>query len=663
MSRWQLKGIFLYSHDSRRRDLLFDINAVNIITGRSGSGKSAICEVIDYCLGSKHCHVPGVVRDATSWVAILLVNDSTQAFIARRIPDADKLSTEEMFLAFGSHLDIPRSAANLTGTTNVGTALQRLEQILGIGNVHTEVFGAPRESKRVTARNITPFLLQDDDVIINKTVLLRGAQDDRRQSIIDTFPYFLGIVDEGLADKEQALRRLNRQYALEQRRIATLERNRDTTALDLRGIATEARQVGLLEDVSIEDASAETLRRRLTSVANYVPSQDVESGEDRLLDLTNRERALMSQRVQLLSEMDVVREARAEAATFITTTERQQRRLQVVDLFGTTDKPDERCPLCTNPIAQHTETLTAVRAAYRELQGQLQHAERERPQIDNYISGLQSRIDELSIDLRVLKTQLAAVRKESTTIQEQLDLVQRRMRVAGRVSYFLEIAEEADAAPNTDQLKLMQERIEQLIDELDNSNKMDRLQDAQQQVSLAANDILENLPFATLYPQRNVYINTRDLSAGILTAQRRISMRDIGSDENYLSLHVAIALGLQRYFKIHKRPVPGFVVFDQLSRPFYPPDKMPNVVTTHSDAERGELRKYFDALFKEVETQQDLQIIVLEHAYFADDERFVRAVGNRLLETEKLIPADWPGVPQESPSENQISSPETEFDN
>jgi len=31
----------------------------------------------------------------------------------------------------------------------------------------------------------------------------------------------------------------------------------------------------------------------------------------------------------------------------------------------------------------------------------------------------------------------------------------------------------------------------------------------------------------------------------------------------------------------------------------------------------------------------------------ADDERFVRAVGDRLLETEQLIPADWPGVPKQ----------------
>ena len=646
MSRWQLGSVFLYSHDSRRRDLLFDLNAVNIITGPSGSGKSAICEIIDYCLGAGQCHAPGVVRDATSWVGILLINDATQVLIARRIPTADRLSSEETYIAFGTHVTVPSTAEALTGTTNVSTMLHRLEQILGIGDVRTEVFGAPRQTKRVTARNITPFLLQDDDVIINKTVLLRGAQDDRRDSIIDTFPYFLGIVDEGLAAKEQELRRLHAQYATEQKRIATIERNRDTTALGLRGIATEAQQVGLFEDISIEDASIENLRRALALVANFVPAEETEGESDRLTNLTNHERRLWSERTRLLTELDAVREAHEEAAAFVTTTERQQRRLQVVDLFQTSDKPNEICPLCSNPIMQQTDTLTTVRAAYRELQGQLRSAERERPQIDNYIANLQGRIEGISRQLSIVKAQLLAVRRESTAIQEQLDLTQRRMRVAGRVSYFLEVAEEAESPPITSNLVAMEARIAELTEELDSSNKMDRLQDAQQQVALASNDVLNELPFAALYPQRVVYVNTRDISAGILTEQRRIPMRDIGSDENYLSLHVAVSLGLQRYFKIHNRPVPGFIVFDQLSRPFYPPDKMPNVITTRSDAERGELREYFDVLFKEVESQGDLQIIVLEHAYFADDQRFIKAVGNRYLETEKLIPGDWPGVPQ-----------------
>ena len=218
------------------------------------------------------------------------------------------------------------------------------------------------------------------------------------------------------------------------------------------------------------------------------------------------------------------------------------------------------------------------------------------------------------------------------------------MRAAGRVSYYLEIGDEVAAPLPTGRLDMLNPRIAELQDEIDSVNKVDRLQDAQRQVGMSADDILKDLPFASPYPQRSVYLNTRDLSTGVLTEQRRIPMRDIGSDENYLSLHISVALGLHRYFKLHGRPVPGFIVFDQPCRPFYPPDKRPEIVDTHSDADRGALKQYFDVLFKEVAEQQDLQIIVLEHAFFADDERFIKAAGKRYLDPEKLIPEGWPQV-------------------
>jgi hypothetical protein len=85
--------------------------------------------------------------------------------------------------------------------------------------------------------------------------------------------------------------------------------------------------------------------------------------------------------------------------------------------------------------------------------------------------------------------------------------------------------------PSTNQFQALQTRIAELQEQLDNSNKMDQLEDAQQQVALAANEILNRLPFVDLYPPRAVYVNSRDISAGVLTAQRRIPMRDIGSDE------------------------------------------------------------------------------------------------------------------------------------
>lgn len=641
MNRWQLRAVVLYSHDSRRRDIFFDLNAVNIVVGRSGSGKSALCEIIDYCLGSGECHIPGVVREASSWTGILLATSSTQVFVARRTPPVDQLSSEETYVSFGAHVDLPTNAEDLTGTTNVSTMLRRLEQLVGIGNALTETFGANRPVRKVTARNLTPFLLQSDDVIINKTVLFRGAQDEHRFSIIDTFPYFLGVVDESMIAKEQDLRRLTSQALAEERRIVQQERLRDSAALSLRSIATEAQQVGLL-DLAVADASVETLRKALHGIADWVPSDVGEEGSDRLSELGAQENWLRNQRIELLSEMESLRDAYKEASAFVTTAESQQRRLQVVELFHVNGGPTAACPVCANPLMRNTETLANVRAAYAELQSQLRSAERERPQIDLYMVGLKERFDTVSKQLAITRTQLKAIDRESEAIQHNLDLSQRRMRVVGRISYFMEVAEDAEAAPSTDHLHNLKARIAELREELDSSNKLDRLVEAQQQVALSATEVLNELPFTALYPQRTVYVNTRDLSAGILTAQRRIPMRDIGSDENYLSLHVAVSLGLHRYFKIHERPVPGFLIFDQLSRPFYPPDEMPGVVTTNSDAERGELRRYFDVLFQEVKSQGDFQIIVLEHAFFADDQRFIAAVGDRFFETDKLIPADWP---------------------
>lgn len=641
MSRWQIKAIYLYSHDSRRRDINFDLNSVNIVTGSSGSGKSALCEILDYCLGSSSCHIPGIVRDATSWVAILLSNGNTEAFVARREPPPDQQSTDEVALSFGAHVRIPSSAEQLESNTNTTTLLKRLEQLFEIGNVTTEVFAGSRQPTRISARNLVPFLIQDDDVIINKTVLFRGAQDERRFSIIDSFPYFLGVSDEETIAQEAEFRRLSGQLASEERRIAAIERQREHAELDMREMAAEANSVGLI-DLSIQDAVPGHLRTALTKVAEWSPEADTDAGDDRISQLSDLRQHLFFQRSQLTAQINEAREALREAQQFVSISERQERRLQTVELFGSSDNPIEECPVCSNKILQNTSTLTMLRATYRELQSQLTSAQRERPQIDSYIAGLQSNIDDLTGQLKSVKAQIRGTLNEAGAVQERLSLTQRKLRVAGRVSYFLERAEQAEKPVSYAKRDELRSQVTALQESVNTQSKLDRIQDAQQEIGISADSILGELPFPASYPKRRVFLNVRDLTTGIITEQRRVQMRDIGSDENYLSIHVSVLLSLHRFFKMHHRPVPGFIVFDQLSRPFYPPDKMPGIVETRSDGERVELKKYFDALFNEVEQESDLQIIVLEHAFFADDERYVRAVGGRSLEGEKLIPANWP---------------------
>lgn len=68
----KIKSIHIYSHDGQRRDLPFNVDGLNVITGRSSTGKSALSEIIEYCMGRSTFNVPeGIIRDKVSWFAVI----------------------------------------------------------------------------------------------------------------------------------------------------------------------------------------------------------------------------------------------------------------------------------------------------------------------------------------------------------------------------------------------------------------------------------------------------------------------------------------------------------------------------------------------------------------------------------------------------------------
>ena len=49
----QILEIVLYNQNGEKRALSLLLGKVNIITGSSATGKSAIIDIVDYCLGSQ----------------------------------------------------------------------------------------------------------------------------------------------------------------------------------------------------------------------------------------------------------------------------------------------------------------------------------------------------------------------------------------------------------------------------------------------------------------------------------------------------------------------------------------------------------------------------------------------------------------------------------
>ena len=87
---YKIKEIILWPFDSGKsyRKIKFSSNKVNVITGDSRTGKTALIACIDYVLGSSKCMIPvGVIREKCKWYGVIMKNDVSEILIARRNPD------------------------------------------------------------------------------------------------------------------------------------------------------------------------------------------------------------------------------------------------------------------------------------------------------------------------------------------------------------------------------------------------------------------------------------------------------------------------------------------------------------------------------------------------------------------------------------------------
>src|SRR5215510_7961939 len=96
---FQIRHIVLWRRSAPgKRVLTFELGVVNVISGSSKTGKSAVIPIVDYCLGSDRCAIPvGVIRDACEWFGIVVETAEGQKLLARREP-GDQQQTGDMFV-------------------------------------------------------------------------------------------------------------------------------------------------------------------------------------------------------------------------------------------------------------------------------------------------------------------------------------------------------------------------------------------------------------------------------------------------------------------------------------------------------------------------------------------------------------------------------------
>ena len=112
-----IDSVLLWSKKSglTYRQVKFEPKKINIITGASRTGKSAIIPIIDYCLGSEKCTIPvDTIRNACAWFGVLFALDNEQLLLCRREP-GNQVATGDMYILRGTSITIPEAIeANTT---------------------------------------------------------------------------------------------------------------------------------------------------------------------------------------------------------------------------------------------------------------------------------------------------------------------------------------------------------------------------------------------------------------------------------------------------------------------------------------------------------------------------------------------------------------------
>lgn len=641
MTRWNVLEIAFYGVGGRRRVIKLEPDAVNVITGASGTGKSAIIDAIDYCLGSKGCGLPFYVREHALAVAIHWVLGENHLIIGRNIPRAGK-GTEQMFVRSGRSISLPETTDGLDGPTNRDTARTIIERAFGIGDIENPNVTEISQKGRATVRDLTPYLFLSGDVIISKTTLLYDMnRPEKARDIKATMPFFLGAVDQESVLAERNLRQLEAALDRLEREAKAREHSRSRMTERSMALLSQAATVGLTL-APPSDASDQLLLEQLRKVgtANFGDVQMVDGDDLAILE---------GERLALVKELQLMRERRRslkqiikDASGYKAAVSGQSHKLALVQHL----KLDiGKCPVCEAENLVGRAMADDIRASLAIVSAEVNTVNRLRPELVSEAARVDDDIGSKSLRLREVEAQVGALIRQTEDSARTASLAQERALVVGRIHQFLEMTAQDSDSPSANLASLYSE-VAALRDRVDPEAKRERLRDAENIIGNFATEMLSDLP--TEVPATNArLLFSASPKITLIEHVRRaaLTLAEIGSDQNYLAIHLALAFALQKHFESIEAPVPGLLVIDQISRPYYPEggdEKSLDDMTKDSD--RAAMRQIVRFLFDETARQAGLQLILIEHAYIDDDPEYVGAIRGRWTSrtNEKLIPPDWP---------------------
>lgn len=648
----KIKSIHIYSHDGQRRDLQFKVDGLNVITGRSSTGKSALSEILEYCMGRSSFNVPeGIIRDKVSWFAVIYQFDKDQVLVAKPTPPSGGASCSTAMLRRGAKLPIPEFK-DLAVNTDDDSIVELLSRLLGIPENRTEVaLEQSRISYDANIKHTFYYLFQKQGLIANKDQLFyRQNEQFQPQAIRDTLPILLGISSHDHYELEAKLRMAQRDLRVSNKKLEQARLAVDTSQEQAIGLYSEARAVGVIGNIDENpnsDGIIEALRLALSWKPETVPDDD----GSRISLLESELAQLRQERRDAQTRIDAARQFAKRASGYESEAAEHINRLASIKALPKNPESGEwQWPFSERNLAMESPVAVVLLNELESLDKELRIATGQRPKLEAYLAELTGRAEGTARDIKQKESELSAAISANEVIAQMGTRNNAAARVVGRISLFLErLLPDEDLAKLEAENRRLNNKVKQLEEQIGTDDSNERLASILNNISAQVTRYIQK--FEAEFRDFPARLNLPQLTIIFDRPERPVPMSRTGGGENHLAYHLSALLAIHQFAAQNSRPIPRFLLIDQPTEVYFPSEQVykdadGSVQRTEADADLNAVRRLFELLLKF--TQEDVpgfQLIVTEHANLREHWFQSALVEEPWTKPPALVPEDWPQEP------------------
>ncbi len=627
---------------NNKRVLNLDSGKIEVFTGESRTGKTALISIIDYVLGASKCRVPvGEIRDYSEWFGLLIESEEEQLLFARKTPQNSKTNTAYYFER-GESISVPEI---------IGEANASVDHIKKILNDYFDYSKLDVDEKsgfgrRPSYRDSISLNFQPQTIIANPNILYYKADStDHREKLKRVLPYILNIQsNQNLLDiyNLELLEKQKKKFECE-----LVDRNEYLSVYTekLDSLIFEAMQLGLLNEIvlNVTDLSVKEKIQIINKIKNsselFFAESNFYESNDLVLAKEKRQNELHFEIMNLRNQCKGIEKELERTRSQISLN--KQRVIERIDISEWVINSFKKTSTCDDDLEKYLDKIETTINKYKATN----------KSIDLVNSVLEVEVLTKKQILREKIQLFNASEKELSSLYLHKTEKDSRSLFEKVTNYKAKLLAEIDFFNSLDdsvlEMKILEitQMIELLKLRTNQGNIAKKEKKVLYEIGTLANSYLRFLdvddPISTVYLElKDLTISRESQNSGYKDKEY---LWEIGSASNWLGYHIAVYLAIHHYLNsLSDNKVLNFLVFDQPSQVYFPEETKKKIESLYVDKDTRNVRKIFEALNNFIESNPNYQIIVLEHApeRIWGNLKFVRT-NEKWNEDNKLIPMDW----------------------